>query len=108
MDNVAVSDESFEEEVLGSPVPDLVDLWAEWCAPCKQIAPILEEIAQAMGERIRIVKMDIEAHPKTPTKLGIRQIPTLMIFREGGAEARTVGVQTKGALTAWIEDSLKG
>ena len=86
-----VSDDSFEEEVLSSKTPVLVDYWAEWCGPCKVIAPVLEEIAKEYDGKMKVCKLDIDANEATPPKYGIRGIPTLMLFKDGNVEATKVG-----------------
>ena len=103
---VHISDESFEEEVLRSEKPVLIDYWAEWCGPCKMIAPVLDEIATEYSERLKVVKLNIDDNPQTPPKYGIRGIPTLMVFKNGGVEATKVGAVSKAQLTTFIEDSL--
>ena len=103
----AVTDESFDEDVLGSSVPVLVDFWAEWCGPCKQITPILEEIAGEMSERIRVVKLNIDENPNAPARFGVRGIPTLLIFRSGEVIGNKVGAASKSKLKNWIETSIE-
>ena len=98
-----VSDDSFDNEVLQSSKPVLVDYWAEWCGPCKQIAPALEEISGEMGDRVTIAKLNIDDHPVTPTKFGVRGIPTLMLFKDGQVAATKVGALPKNKLQEWIE-----
>ena len=101
-----VSDDSFESDVLKSPQPVLVDYWAEWCGPCKQIAPALEEIADEMDASITVAKLNIDDNPVTPTKFGVRGIPTLMLFKDGRVAATKVGALPKGKLVEWIESVL--
>ena len=101
-----VSDSSFEQDVLSAEGPVLVDYWAEWCGPCKMIAPILDEIAEEYGDRIKVAKMDIDSNPNTPRQYNIRGIPTLMIFRDGKVQAMKVGALTKGQLKAFVEESV--
>lgn len=103
---VHTSDTSFSDDVLGSDKPVLVDYWAEWCGPCKMIAPILEEIADEYGDRIKVCKMDIDANQGTPPKYGIRGIPTLMLFKNGEVEATKVGALSKNQLAAFIESNI--
>jgi len=103
---VEVTDESFDQEVLQSDRPVLVDYWAEWCGPCKTIAPVLEEIAGEYGERLKIAKLDIDGNPDTPPKYGIRGIPTLMLFKDGNVEATKVGAVSKSQLTAFIDSNV--
>ena len=103
---VHISDESFEEEVLESEQPVLIDYWAEWCGPCKMIAPVLEEIATEYSDRLKVVKLNIDDNPQTPPKYGIRGIPTLMVFKNGQVEATKVGAVSKAQLTAFLDDSL--
>mgnify|MGYP001132767192 FL=1 len=100
------SDASFEKDVLKSDKPVVVDFWAEWCGPCKMIAPYLDDIAAELGDRVRIVKINIDENPLTPTKYGVRGIPTLMIFKNGAAVATKVGALPKRQLQDWIEQSL--
>ena len=101
-----VSDDSFESDVLKSPQPVLVDYWAEWCGPCKQIAPALEEIADEMDASVTVAKLNIDDNPVTPTKFGVRGIPTLMLFKNGQVAATKVGALPKGKLVEWIESVL--
>lgn len=103
---VYLSDDTFEDEVLKSDQPVLVDYWAEWCGPCKMIAPILDEISEEYGDRLKVAKLNIDENPGTPPKYGIRGIPTLMIFKNGNVEATKVGAVSKSQLTAFIEGAL--
>ena len=103
---VHISDDSFEEEVLQSERPVLIDYWAEWCGPCKMIAPVLDEIANEYSDRLKVVKLNIDDNPQTPPKYGIRGIPTLMVFKNGQVEATKVGAVSKAQLTAFLDDSL--
>ena len=101
-----ITDDNFEEEVLNSEQPVLVDYWAEWCGPCKMIAPLLDEIAGDYEGKLKITKLNIDDNPNTPPKYGIRGIPTLMIFKNGNAEATKVGALSKSQLTAFIDQSI--
>ncbi len=103
---VHITDESFEEEVLKSTQPVLIDYWAEWCGPCKMIAPVLEEIAADYDGRLKVVKLNIDENPETPPKYGIRGIPTLMLFKNGNVEATKVGAVSKSQLTAFIDGNM--
>lgn len=103
---VNVSDASFEEEVLQSDLPVLVDYWAEWCGPCKMIAPVLEEVASEYEGRLKVCKLNIDENTDTPAKFGIRGIPTLMVFKGGKTEATKVGALSKSQLTSFIDESL--
>ena len=100
-----VTDDTFESEVLQAPLPVLVDYWAEWCGPCKMIAPILEEVAQEYDGRLKIAKLNIDENQGTPPKYGIRGIPTLMLFKNGNIEAMKVGALSKSQLTAFIDSN---
>lgn len=103
---VHVTDGTFESEVLQSDVPVLVDYWAEWCGPCKVIAPVLEEIAVDYDGKMKICKLDIDANEETPPKYGIRGIPTLMLFKNGAVEATKVGALSKSQLTAFLDSNI--
>jgi thioredoxin len=103
---VHVSDDAFEEDVLKSARPVLVDYWAEWCGPCKMIAPILEEIAEEYAGKLTIAKLNIDDNPSTPPKYGIRGIPTLMLFKDGNVEATKVGALSKSQLSAFLDSNL--
>ncbi len=100
------TDTSFESDVLGSELPVLVDYWAEWCGPCKVIAPVLEEIAAEYDGRMKVCKLDIDANGETPPKYGIRGIPTLMLFKNGNVEATKVGALSKSQLTAFLDSNI--
>ena len=101
-----VSDDTFESEVLNSDIPVLVDYWAEWCGPCKVIAPVLEEIASEYDGKMKICKLDIDENEDTPPKYGIRGIPTLMLFKDGAVEATKVGALSKSQLTAFLDSNI--
>jgi thioredoxin 1 len=101
-----ISDASFEADVLKAGKPVLVDYWAEWCGPCKMIAPILDDVASAYGERLQIAKMNVDENREVPAKFGIRGIPTLMLFKDGNLAATKVGALSKAQLTAFIDAHL--
>lgn len=103
---VHLSDSAFEQEVLQSPLPVLVDYWAEWCGPCKMIAPILDEIAKEYSGRLKVAKLNIDENQQTPPKYGIRGIPTLMLFKNGNVEATKVGALSKSQLAAFIDSNI--
>ncbi|MDP6950917.1 MAG: thioredoxin TrxA [Arenicellales bacterium] len=106
-DNIIhVSDDSFEQEVLQSEMPVLIDYWAEWCGPCKMIAPVLDEVAGEYADKIRVAKLNIDENPATPPKYGIRGIPTLMLFKNGEVEATKVGAVSKAQLTAFLDENI--
>lgn len=105
-DILHVTDDNFDAEVLSSDLPVLVDFWAEWCGPCKMIAPVLEEIAEEFAGKIKVTKLNIDQNEATAPKFGIRSIPTLMIFKNGNAEATKVGALSKSELVAFIEQSI--
>jgi thioredoxin 1 len=100
------SDAEFEADVLKSDKPVLVDYWAEWCGPCKMIAPILDEVSKDYGDRLRVVKMNVDENADTPAKYGIRGIPTLMLFKDGQLAATKVGALPKAQLTAFLDGNL--
>jgi thioredoxin 1 len=103
---VHVTDASFDAEVLSADGPVLVDFWAEWCGPCKMIAPVLDELSKEYGNKIKICKMDVDANQQTPSKFNIRGIPTLIIFKAGNAESTKVGALSKTQLIEFIDSSL--
>ena len=101
-----VTDETFEPEVLKSETPVLVDYWAEWCGPCKSIAPILDEVAKEYEGRLKIAKLNVDENQQTPARFGIRGIPTLMLFKNGNVEATRVGALSKSQLTAFLDSNI--
>jgi thioredoxin 1 len=101
-----LSDAAFEKEVLQSQLPVLVDYWAEWCGPCKMIAPILDDISKEYAGRLKVAKLNIDDNQQTPPKYGIRGIPTLMLFKNGNVEATKVGALSKSQLTAFIDSNI--
>jgi thioredoxin 1 len=103
---IHLSDETFKKEVLESTVPVLVDYWAEWCGPCKMIAPILDELISEYNGKIKIAKLNIDENPQTPIKYGVRGIPTLMIFKSGNVESTKVGALSKSQLIAFIDSTI--
>ena len=103
MSSVAVSDTEFENEVLQSDKPVVVDFWAEWCGPCKQLSPVVDEIAEDLKESVKVVKVNIDEAPEAPTKYGVRGVPTLMIFKDGQVIDTRVGGMPKSQLQEWIE-----
>ena len=101
-----VTDSTFKSEVLDSTVPTLVDFWAEWCGPCKMIAPILEDVAKEYAGKLRVTKLNIDDNGSVPSEYGIRGIPTLLLFKNGNVEAQKVGALSKSQLTAFIDSNL--
>jgi thioredoxin 1 len=101
-----VTDDSFEPEVLQSELPVLVDYWAEWCGPCKAVAPILAELAKDYAGRLKIAKLDIESNDKMAARFGVRRIPTMMLFKDGAVTATTMGAQSKSQLTVFLDSHI--
>ncbi len=106
MPTKSVTDNSFENDVIKSEKPIVVDFWAEWCGPCKQIGPALEEISDEMGDKVIIAKHNIDQEPNTPTKYGIRGIPTMLLFKGGELKATKVGASTKSNILDWIKENI--
>ena len=102
----AITDESFDNDVIKSNKPTVVDFWAEWCGPCKQIGPALEEISDEMKELVVIAKHNIDQEPNTPTKYGIKGIPTMLLFKGGELKATKVGATTKSNIVSWIKENI--
>ena len=103
MSSLAVTDTDFENEVLQSDKPVVVDFWAEWCGPCKQLSPVVDEVAEEMKDAVKVVKVNIDEAPEAPTKYGVRGVPTLMIFKGGEVVDTRVGGMPKSQLQEWIE-----
>ena len=102
----AITDESFDNDVIKSNKPTVVDFWAEWCGPCKQIGPVLEEISNEMKDQVVIAKHNIDQEPNTPTKYGIKGIPTMLLFKGGELKATKVGATTKSNIVSWIKENI--
>jgi len=101
----AISDDSFESDVISSKIPVLVDFWAQWCGPCKALAPIVEDVAKNYEGKVKFVKLDVDNNPATPPKFGIRGIPTLILFKDGQVKATQVGLLTKTELQQFIDSN---
>ncbi len=101
-----VTDSSFQTDVLGADGPVLVDFWAEWCGPCKMIAPALEELSEELGEKVTIAKLNIDENPDAPAKYGVRGIPTMILFKNGEPAATKVGAEPKSRIQGWLEGAL--
>jgi thioredoxin 1 len=106
LSSVKITDDSFDADVLKSGRPVLVDFWAEWCGPCKQIGPSLEEISAEMGERVIVAKLNIDENPMTPGRYGVRGIPTLMVFKDGKVASTKVGAMPKSKIVEWLNESV--
>lgn len=104
--SIKITDDSFDTDVVNSDKPVLVDFWAEWCGPCKQIAPALDELSEELGGKLTIAKLNIDENPGTPSKFGVRGIPTLMLFKDGQVAATKIGALPKNKLQEWIESVL--
>lgn len=102
----ASSDKNFEKDVIKATKPVLVDFWAEWCGPCRQLTPVLEEISKELKDKIEVVKVNIDENVETPSKFGVRSIPTLILFQDGRAVATKVGYNPKNTLVKWVEDNI--
>ena len=106
MSTYTITDSNFDEEIKNSKVPILVDFWAEWCGPCKQIGPILEDIGEAKKDKVKILKLNVDENPLTPQKFGVRGIPTLMLFKDGNLLDTKVGSLPKNLLESWLDPNL--
>ncbi|MFK7868214.1 MAG: thioredoxin [Roseobacter sp.] len=106
MATLAVTDDTFDTEVKQSDIPVVVDFWAEWCGPCKQIGPSLEEISVALDGKVKIVKVDVDSNPNSPAQMGVRGIPALFLFKDGQVVSNQTGALPKAALQNWIEENI--
>ena len=107
MATASVSDSSFQADVLDADQPVLVDFWAEWCGPCRMIAPALEELSDELGDRVSIVKLNIDENPDVPVRYGVRGIPTMILFKNGEPAATKIGAEPKSRIQAWLEGALE-
>jgi thioredoxin 1 len=101
-----IKDSDFEQKVTNSTEPVLIDFWAEWCGPCKMLSPVIDQLSEEMKDKVKIVKMKIDENPETPSSLGVRSIPTLMLFKDGKQISSKVGVHPKNKLKEWIDSSI--